>query len=48
LDPKQIKLPPPFVPSEKLLKAVEEFYNTKDKKINEYVLIDLNNFCLNF
>jgi calcium homeostasis ER protein len=35
LDPKQIKLPPPFVPSEKLLKAVEEFYNTKDKQINE-------------
>jgi len=35
LDPKQIKMPPLIVPSEKLLKAVEEFYNIKDKKINE-------------
>ena len=36
LDPKFIKMPPPIVPSEKLLETVDEFYNIKDKKINEY------------
>lgn len=26
IDPKQVKFPPPQTPSEKLLKAIEDFY----------------------
>ena len=39
LDPRDIRLPPPQPPSERLIMAVEEFYKpaTEDKPHNEYV-----------